>query len=891
MDAQTTHRISWTRLASAIQLLLVVLLAQLNPTIAYLSVTSSHPRLFFDQADLGNLRAKTSLGKASLAFNAVAGYASYSLKTEAPRPDDYAGSYTPHLNAVQLVVGRAENMALYWLIRKDESHASAAKLYLMSLLTWDSWQDFHDDDLSIAFVCYGFSIGYDWLYDYLTPEERTTFTEQIEKAAKWIYSESKKEEQWWTTAYAQNHLAISHAALGLAGLALLGEHPNAENWVDLASRKIGRYLDNGTPDGGWGEGLHYWQYGTYRVVLFADALRRVTGKNLYEHWWLHDAWQFPLYTLSPARGGLVNFADCNYVAYLAERIGVIMLRLASEYRNGYAQWFAEVTGALQKSGTDRTPWNFIWYDPSISATEPTSLPKSKLFPGIGWVVFRTGWNKSDTLFALRAGSWWVHNHADQSSFVLESYGERFVIDPGYGRRYSGYWTNASDPYMGSVGHNTVLVNDLGQDIENVKQEEKHPVEGGTIESFISTSGYDYLAADVSRTYAHRLKLFTRQVTFVKPHYFVVYDDLKSGRTSVFSWLLHSAGRIEIVQDGVIVMGNAASLIIKVLSPQEWDGHVLYDQKQMIDWEKEKPIQYLRVDSQASRELQFLMVMVPLQSPMNQIPFSVSTISATSVIGALVSRGDVAERHLYRLSGGEVTIDGIQFDGSNCYVSTTSEGTVRQFALHGGTILKMDQDTLVRSSRPVEIAMTFTNATAEGTLELDQESSVDLLADDRPASLLIDGNVSSEYEYDSETATLRLPFAKGLHSIKILWQSSYDAIQELLDKASKAIEKAEQEGRTQGLEEVRQKLSEAKTAFASGNYDNALLLAKQALELSGKVMSQTSRSLVTIPTTSQAGVPATQIGWLQSGWPYLALLVTFITVILVLSTFARKRPKK
>jgi hypothetical protein len=309
---------------------------------------------------------------------------------------------------------------------------------------------------------------------------------------------------------------------------------------------------------------------------------------------------------------------------------------------------------------------------------------------------------------------------------------------------------------------------------------------------------------------------------------------------------------------------------------------------MIDWEKEEPIQYFRIDSEPGRELQFLSVMVPTQSDPGQLPFFVSTISAASVVGALVSRDGAVDRHLYRLAGVEVSSEGIRFDGATCFVSNTREGVVTQFALQGGTSLKFEESTLVHSSNPIEIGVTLGNTTSEGSLELERESHVELLAYEPPALLFVDGKLSSEYAYDSKTKTLGLDFEKGLHSIKILWQSSYQTIQQLLQDVENDIGKAEREGRTQGLDELRRRIVEARETLALGDYEGALLLAKQALELARRTTALITTSLMTTSTEAQTHMPPTQAGWLQSDWSYIALVAVAITVIAVVFTFTRKR---
>ena len=108
---------------------------------------------------------------------------------------------------------------------------------------------------------------------------------------------------------------------------------------------------------------------------------------------------------------------------------------------------------------------------------------------------------------------------------------------------------------------------------------------------------------------------------------------------------------------------------------------------------------------------------------------------------------------------------------------------------------------------------------------------------------------------------------------------------LIDNADEATRRAGQEGRTEGLGMAIQKLAEANHAYNSGQYDKAISLAKEALELAEKA---TVPRITTSSTTATATLP-TEPNWLQTNWSYMAVLatVTAIAVILVARKFRRK----
>lgn len=744
---------------------------------------SNHPRMFFDISGLDALKAKSTDSLAKQSFDAIVSYAKSSVSRPPPKPSDYPG-WSSSLNAIQPLVGGIESMAFLWLITKDESYASGAKKYLLSLQQWSSWYSSpqEDDALCMGFISRGLAVTYDWMYDYLQPEERATIRSMIQQSAGWIYSESFK-GRWWTQAYACNWLAVPYCGLGLAGLAFAEELPESAEWINLAKTKITRYLDSGCPDGGWGEGLGYWQVGTFPILLFADALKNAGDQNLYQHPWLRMTWRFPLYCLFPSKQGLVNFGDSNYDASMTQTLGTLMTKFAAEYRNGFAQWYVYATGTLKKQGVSSTPWNFVWFDSSVSSADPNTLSQSTLFRGIGWAIMRTGWTTDDVLLALKSGPMWNHGHADHNSLMLEYCGERLATDPGYGPQSSDYFTQTKNPYIASIGHNTILVNNVGQTITRPTQK---PDAGGTITSFTGSLGFDSAMGDASATYPFPMKSFIRQISLVKPSYFVIHDRISAYVPSSFSWLLHTSGRIELGNDTVLIRGNKVSLLLNVMSPLKMSYTVLRDQKQMIGWARETPIEYVRIENvDKSYNLDLLVVvMLTVQAEPLQVRNIGSGEEPTS--GITITRGGITDTHLYSSTGGSHVNSGkIQLEGQSCFISATADN-VRQFALQGGTALQFNGRSLVSSSKPVSMSLRLVNDTADGAFEAKEDCSLEFIAPN-PALVLVDGKQIDSYAYSPDKRTLALWLTKGAHTISLWGPASYQETLQALRVARESYE--------------------------------------------------------------------------------------------------------
>ena len=94
---------------------------------------------------------------------------------------------------------------------------------------------------------------------------------------------------------------------------------------------------------------------------------------------------------------------------------------------------------------------------------------------------------------------------------------------------------------------------------------------------------------------------------------------------------------------------------------------------------------------------------------------------------------------------------------------------------------------------------------------------------------------------------------------------------LIDNAELAVWKAQQDGRTQGLDEARQRLVEAKSAYSSGDYEAAVSLAGQSLELAEKASVATT-------TATQTATLQTEADWLRANFRYLALVAAALVAV-------------
>ena len=121
------------------------------------------------------------------------------------------------------------------------------------------------------------AVGYDWLYDTLSPAERDTLaTALIEKGLRASFDSPAKFLSW--VRGTNNWNQVCHGALVIGALAVADREPA------LAQRTVQRAVDElhssaaaYAPDGVYPEGPMYWAYGTTFHVAMLAALETALG--------------------------------------------------------------------------------------------------------------------------------------------------------------------------------------------------------------------------------------------------------------------------------------------------------------------------------------------------------------------------------------------------------------------------------------------------------------------------------------------------------------------------------------------------------------------------------------------------------------------------------------
>ncbi|KHF41324.1 DUF4962 domain-containing protein [Halalkalibacter okhensis] len=468
------------------------------------------------------------------------------------------------------------HLSVAGVILQDEEIIQKAKEWLLHVSAWDpegtTSRDYNDEG---AFRIAGaLAWGYDWLYSYLSDDERTEVKEQLfirtEQVAFHVMERSKIHH----VPYDSHAVRSLSSVLVPCCIALFEEEPKAREWLDYTLEYYsGLYTPWGGAEGGWAEGPHYWLTGMAYVIDAMNLVKKFNGYNLYTRPFFQKTGDFPLFVYPPDTNR-ASFGDhANLGDQPGLKVGFNIRQFAGVTGNPYYQWYYEQTKKYDVK-PDEKFYNKGWWDfyfdemmylhdyPEIEAKEPTDLPTVKWFKDVGWVAMHHRMDAPDDhiMYLTKASHYGSisHSHGDQNAFVLHAYGDPLAIHSGY------YVAFNSTMHMKwrrqTISKNTILIDGKGQYAE--KDKFIGIKANGTIETVEDHDDYSYVRGDATNAYQQYvpyLKRYVRETYFINNSYFVLIDTIDLTQEGKVDWLLHTLNEMTLKHQSFAVEGEKAAL--------------------------------------------------------------------------------------------------------------------------------------------------------------------------------------------------------------------------------------------------------------------------------------------------------------------------------------------
>lgn len=213
----------------------------------------------------------------------------------------------------------------------------------------------------------------------------------------------------------------------------------SSSWIEKGVTGLHALLDDYFyPDGAYIE-LSYFAHEVFVSVARMGEQKVISlPKGFHEK--VERIFDFPVYMVKP--NGEYPTVNDNYSAQDPEEI--------SQQRGGLVQMGLEFL--------NRADLRYIHTYGREGAPPPYT---SRAFPYAGFYVMRSDWSAEARYLVFDGGkSAGGHNHVDKLSFELYAYGNTLVTDTGCGGPWASAWR--SEYFVGTAGHNTIMVDGRGQ---------------------------------------------------------------------------------------------------------------------------------------------------------------------------------------------------------------------------------------------------------------------------------------------------------------------------------------------------------------------------------------------------------------------------------------------
>jgi len=496
-------------------------------------VEYTHPRLYFTRKDIARIKklpfkpAEHLLTMQTMPMSYISGKTiEYELppkeRFDADPPPGFKGLYPYWTGMATRYRDQIQDMVLSYYVSGDKRYAQRIIAYLDALAGWSRWTE-HGKTLSldISHLVFAYAIGYDAVYEFMNDTQRKKLMEAFVRLGLQPIADAG------LRLVDHNITTLQHLALGMGGLAVLGESPRAALYVHIARQYCEWYLNEREQSLNH-EGIGYTDFVMGNLLQFASVDARVTGsKKLLTKKYTAEVYpDWIIASMNPAGTGCAPFGD-----YSGELPGRFSMRIIANNGNGYAGWYLKKTGLAN----NRLFLDYMFEDPGRPVIEPPKEKTGMFVPRKGLVSMRSSYDDDAICLAVTACmSDMNHTHFDQASFVLYRGGNLIFSDPGYRDTALGWEEPTSAGYRFTVmsyGHNTLLVNGLGQEKRgNAK----------FTDTFFSPA-FDYCRADAGAAYnSETVKSFTRSFYYLKPGLIVISDDIECSTPSKTEQLFHPA---------------------------------------------------------------------------------------------------------------------------------------------------------------------------------------------------------------------------------------------------------------------------------------------------------------------------------------------------------------
>ena len=235
------------------------------------------------------------------------------------------------------------------------------------------------------------------------------------------------------------------------------------------------------------------------------------------------------------------------------------------------------------------PFLLTKMDNSPDPFAPENLPLARHFDNMGQIFMRSGTGKNDTycLFSC-GGTLTQHRHYDALNFVIYHRGF-LALDSGTRYKEFDNGQHLANYFAQTVAHNCIVIHQPDEPPARYwggtvtgNHGGQHKQLGSVVKAFETNPDYVYVAGDATACYQHGLvkrqglpdlgekcNLVTRQLVFLPPSHFVIFDRVDSTDASYRKdWLIHTAHKPTLLNKTIRADHGEGRMFCRTLLPDD-----------------------------------------------------------------------------------------------------------------------------------------------------------------------------------------------------------------------------------------------------------------------------------------------------------------------------------
>ncbi len=451
---------------------------------------------------------------------------------------------------------------------KRQAYAERCMYFMKAAASYPDWNP--QKLLNIGEIGRGIAIGYDWLYDWMTEEQKTIIRNAL-------ISKCLNVMDGAPCLNTNNWNIVANGGTLLAALSVGADSPEiSARLVRQCVLILPKSLRCFYPNGVFIEASGYFTYTMDYLGTALSSLYSACGTDwgLSSIQGISQCGYYPIYTRGHQDNQAIAYGDGDMQAVYSPTNFWLSKRFSNTD-----------FGVYEKNGGSINEFSLIWYDPAFyeDASGLSHLPKDYFADGITPMTsMRSDWENENGLFiGLKGGfNQTSHGDLDIGTFYLGANGKcwtKELLGVDYHKstaelppyfRFSRYTYYAKSPQ----GHNTLVINQPSY-YPDMSFGQELTAYCGLCDSK-SGENESYAVLDMTAAYHREAAQALRGVKINREDgYVILTDKLELKKPSDVWWFMHTDAQIETYGDSAVLTLEGERLLVKLLSPNDSEFYV------------------------------------------------------------------------------------------------------------------------------------------------------------------------------------------------------------------------------------------------------------------------------------------------------------------------------